>query len=226
MTNKTLLDYKLEITPETENKQKNDFRKVHTNEALYIGIICFIFSIIIIIANQYAFSIQLLLFSILGRILAIVAITYYSNKLNRIPLPWQIFALFMPCFSLIAIGLSKKNDNNFYDFKNAANKEDFFKSLTNTDKLKLYKHILTRASISPYWLDTISSFNVILFENESSALLALQEYENLYKKNLLLELKEKMPTSLHDKELFFKPLVNVGLINSSFYTVQDNGSLS
>jgi hypothetical protein len=164
-------------------------------------------------------------FSLLERVFCIVMVTNYANKLNRNPIGWQIFSFFTPYISLIAIGLSSRKNNFFYEYKTSDNRTDFFRSLSTTDKLILYNHILNRAdtSISPHWWNEIAKMNNILFANKRSALSTLRLYEQTFNKNLIKVLKKNMPSSLELRESLFESLEKLGLVDYTDYQIKGNG---
>jgi len=234
---KTLKDFKEEITPKTAKQKENEFLKSNYRaaDAIYLGIICIIINIIVILASKFNlleirmnsfddyinFRVKIVLFSLLERVFWVFIIAKFADKVNRQPLPWQIFAFFFPYLALIIIGLTKKKATFFYEYKKADDKLHFFESLVLTDKLKLYNHILIRARVSPFWLDRLAAFNELLFADEQTSLETLNTYEELFSRNLLKEFKSNMPLNKEDRIQFFKPLVKIGLIEESYYLNKD-----
>lgn len=158
---------------------------------------------------------SLIWFTLIERIIWVYVIMLFANKLNRQPLGWEIFAFLVPYLALIVIGLTPKVDNNFYEYKNSANKEQFFSSLSLTDKLKLYKHILYRAKLSfaPHWFDKIIKFHAELFADEKISLETLQQYEKTYNKNLLAVIKSNLPSSSLTRQEYLKSLEQLGIMD-------------
>lgn len=236
---KTLQDYKQETVPKTEVQLIQEFKtkKYRAIDALYIGLAFIVLFFILQLTDTNLFGIKinslddyiefrknLIWVTLVERVFWVFGITYFANRINRIPLPWQIFAFFTPYLALIVIGLTPKIDNNFYEYKSSIDKEDFFKSMSLTEKLNLYQHLLTRTNFTPYWYDKIPLLSSILFADETTALETLKEYERLYNKNLLTELKAKMPDSQNDRQNFFKAVEDLGLVDESFYRKEENSS--
>jgi hypothetical protein len=238
---KTLNDYKQEIAPKTETQKVEEFqnRNYRSFEACIMGFIgIFIISFITLnsenifgirinsIDDFLMFRITFWWFSLVERIFWVIVITYFANRLNRIPIIWQIFTFISPYLTLIIIGLTKKKDNYFYEFQSSKNKEFFFKTLDLSSKLKLYDHILNknRFALNYHWFKTISMFNIDLFEDEQKALMTLQEYEKLFKNNMLTVLKSNMPHFKDDKEEVFYPLVKIGLIDKNYYSTENTNT--
>lgn len=232
---KTLEDYKIEVGIAKVNGQETqivDYKNYRATEAIFFGILGFIVILILKFAGPSIWHIKIdtvddyiefrktiWWFAIAERVIWIGAITSYANKLNRNPLGWQFFAFFTPYLALIVIGLTKRKNNFFYEYKTSADKIDFFNSLSYPDKLRLYNHLLKRANtaISPHWWDDIANLNTILFADESSALSTLQQYETMFKKNLIKVLQENMPSDMGSREKLFAPIEEIGLVHKAVY---------
>lgn len=223
---KSLHDYKQEIAPKTTEETIEEFKvqKYRAIDALYIGIFLSILWMFLIFSSNAIFKIKsestddyieaqksFIWILIIVRCIVCLIIISFANKLNRNPLGWIIFGFFTPLLALITIGLTKKNDNNFYEFQNSINKEDFFSSLSLTEKLKLYKHIFERSKISPKWFSELSNLNTVIFANEQTSLETLNEYDKIYGKNFLIELQSNLPGSLSDRHEYLKSLEHLGI---------------
>jgi hypothetical protein len=232
---KSLEDFKVEITQEKTDGQVVkivDYKNYRATEAIVFGIVGFLVVIILKFAgpsiwnfridtiDEYIeFRKSIWWFAIAERVIWIKAITSYANKLNRNPLGWQFFAFFTPYLALIVIGLSKRNNNFFYEYMNAGDKLDFFNSLSYPEMFLLYNHLLSRAntSIFPYWWNEMISLNAILFADENSSLSTLQQYELMFGKNLIKVLLEKMPSNMRTREQLFAPLEKHRLLTKALY---------
>ena len=223
---KTLQDYKQELEPKSEEQLSLEFksRRFRAINAFYIGATIVGLLVIVRVSGISIFRTSinnlddyielrksLIWFTILERIFWVYLITGFANKLNRQPLGWQIFAFLTPILSLIVVGLTPKIDNNFYEYKTASNRSLYFSSLTLTEKLNLYMHILKRAKISPHWFEDLKNFNLELFADAETSLETLKHYEKIFGENMLTIIKSTLPAENNSRQEFVKTLAVVGI---------------
>lgn len=223
---KTLQDYKQELEPKSKEQLSLEFKskRYRAINAFYIGMSIVVLVVVLRLTGVSILGTSinsldeyielrknLIWFTIFERIFWVYLITQFANKLNIQPLGWQIFAFVTPILSLIVIGLTPKVDNNFYEYKTASDRKQYFTTLTLTEKLNLYRHILSRAKISPHWYDHLSNFNLELFADAETSLETLKHHEKIFGKNMLKIIKSNLPSENNSRQEFVKTLEVVGI---------------